>query len=85
MKGNKGFVHLIIIVLVAIIALSYFGIDLEQVFAKPLFQKNLSFTWHIVTDAWTTYVYDPITGLFHKNGSEQILLNDTGSGGNIEK
>ena len=73
MKRNKGFVHLIVIILVAVIALSYFGIDLEQIFAKPLFKKNLIFTGETVKNVWTDYIYDPITGLFRKDTEETSL------------
>ena len=83
MNKQKGFVHLIIIVLIALIAFSYFGVDLEQVFAKPLFKKNLLYTWNTVKTVWTDYIYDPLTGLFNKNSGNDLLRGT--EGGTVEK
>ena len=73
MKKNKGFVHLVIIILVAIIAFSYFGIELQEVFGKPLLKKNLAYTWEVTKNVWTNYVYGPITGIFDKDLEETSL------------
>ncbi len=82
MNKKKGFVQLIIMLLIAILALSYFGIDLEQAFTKPLFKKNLVFTWNTAKSVWVNYIYNPITGIFDKDEAEgdQIdeLLNQSG-------
>lgn len=67
LKKQSGFVQLVIILLIAILALSYFGIDLEQAFTKPLFKKNLIFTWNTAKSVWTNYIYNPITGIFTKD------------------
>ncbi len=75
MKNQKGFVQLLILLLVVLIALSYFGIDLEQVFAKPLIRKNVVFTWNTAQRVWNDYIYDPISGLFNKNDNTGTVDN----------
>lgn len=72
MKNNnqRGIIHLLVMVLIAILAISYFGIDLEEVFSRPLLKKNLVFTWTKTKEAWENYVYNPISGIFDKKTDE---------------
>jgi hypothetical protein len=69
-RRQRGIVQLLIMIIVALIALSYFGIDLEQVFTKPLLKKNIVFTWDKTKEVWTNYVYEPITSIFDKKDGD---------------
>lgn len=72
-KSQRGIVQLVIILLIAILSLSYFGIDLEQAVTKPLFKKNLIFTWNTAKSVWVNYIYDPVKGIFIKgNGTDTV-------------
>jgi hypothetical protein len=66
-NDQRGIIKTIVIVLIGIILLSYFGIDLQKATQTDLFRKNLSFTWDTVVMVWTDYIYGPVVGLFHKN------------------
>ncbi|HEY4498616.1 MAG TPA: hypothetical protein VJH94_00970 [Candidatus Paceibacterota bacterium] len=72
MKKNdqRGIIHLIVLIFVALLALSYFGIDLEEVFTKPLLKKNINFTWDKSKEIWTDYVYEPIMNIFNKKDGD---------------
>lgn len=74
-NSQRGIVKTILIVLIGIIILSYFGINLQQVTQSDLLKKNLAFTWGIVTTTWTNYVYEPIIGIFHKGSSDSTNLS----------
>jgi len=70
-RNQRGIVQLIVLILIAILALSYFGIDLEQAFSKPLLAKNLSFTWNKTVEIWNNYIYGPISGILGKDDSPE--------------
>lgn len=64
---NRGIIRTIVIVIIGIILLSYFGIDLEQVSKSDLLKKNLAFTWDTTKNLATNYIYNPISHIFSKN------------------
>ena len=66
MGTNRGIVKTILLIVVAIVLLSFFGIDLREVTSRPLFQKNVQFLWGSVTSGFENYIYGPIFG---KNAS----------------
>ncbi len=61
MKINKekGIVRAIIIIIVAILVLSYFGINLRQVATSPTAESNFSYIWSGVVSVWDNYLKAP--------------------------
>jgi len=53
---QKGIIKTIVIVLIGIVFLSYFGIDLEQATKSDLLRKNLSYSWEVVKSTWNNYI-----------------------------
>ncbi len=70
LKSQRGIVQLVIILLIALITLSYFGIDLEQVVTKPLLKKNVVFTWNKTQEVWNDYIYKPVSNIFNRGNSQ---------------
>ncbi|HEY4500364.1 MAG TPA: hypothetical protein VJH25_01075 [Candidatus Paceibacterota bacterium] len=64
----------IIIALIAIIVLSFFGYDLKVIIDSPLTQKNLNYTKSGVEYVWDGYLKGPLTYLY-KNIFIGILWN----------
>ena len=60
MKTNRGIVRTIILIAVAILLLSVFGIDLQEAVKEPLLKKNFQFIWTGTKNTWTNYIYNPI-------------------------
>jgi hypothetical protein len=54
----------IIIALIAIIVLSFFGYDLKAIIESPLAQKNLNYAQSGVDYVWEGYLKGPITYLY---------------------
>jgi hypothetical protein len=70
---NNGLIKAIVIIIIAILILSYFGISLRSIINSPTGQENLSFTKQIVWDVWTfavkiwnQYLKKPATFVFDK-------------------
>lgn len=48
-------VRFIILVIILILALSYFGISIREVAQSPTGQDNFSFVWTYVKDGWEIF------------------------------
>jgi len=68
MKFNKtkkqGLIKMIIIIIIAIAILSYFGVDIKNFFTSPQAQKNFGYVWDIIKDVWNNYLAAPADKLW---------------------
>ncbi len=55
-----------IVILVAIIVLSFFGYDLKKIIEAPTTQGNLSYVWSGVTYVWDNWLEKPLSYLWNK-------------------
>lgn len=63
-----GLMGFLIILIVALIVLGYFGISIKSVIQKQPVQDNLSYAWQTVRYVWTIYLSGPanyIWGIFY--------------------
>ena len=63
--AQRGIVRTIIIIVIALLALSYYGFNLRSTVEAPLTQSNFSYVWSGVTYTWNTYLKNPATYLFN--------------------
>ena len=56
MQTNKGFIKWIIIIVIALIALGYYGFDVRKAIDTPTTQKNLNYAKDIALDIWNSYL-----------------------------
>jgi hypothetical protein len=60
LKNKKaGLIKMIIIIIIAIAIVSWYGFDLKTFFTSPQAMKNYSYVWNIITDVWTNYLATP--------------------------
>ncbi len=60
-----GFVKTIIIVVIAVIVLGYFGFDLRTIIESESVQKNLLYVWNFVVNVWENYLQRPALYLWN--------------------
>lgn len=58
-------VKYIILALIVIIVLSYFGYDLRAIIEAPTTQNNLHYTWGGVSYVWDNFLRGPVTYLWN--------------------
>lgn len=58
---NQGLVRTVLIVLIAILVLSYFGFDIKGIVESPLAQNNIGYVWGFVVGIWNNYLSQPVT------------------------
>ncbi len=56
---EQGLVKMIILIVVAIAVLSYFGVDIKAFFTSEQFQKNMGYIWTFIKDGWNNYLAAP--------------------------
>ncbi len=63
---NKGLVGILVIIILAIISLSYFNIDLEKELQKPETKQGIEYASKEGTTFWKTYLEKPLTDAWNK-------------------
>lgn len=51
MKTDKGFIKIIIIIIIALFILSSFNIKVESVFKSSVFKENINYIWSLIMTA----------------------------------
>ena len=66
MKSNKGILRFIILVIIGIVILSYFGFNLQNIFESDTSKSNFGYVWHFVSYVWNTFLVTPATFIWDK-------------------
>ncbi len=60
MKKEQGFIKFIIIIIIAVLILSYYGISLQAVAESPTARANFGFIKELVLWIWTYILKTPV-------------------------
>jgi len=63
---KKGFIKTVIIIVIALIVLGYFGFDVENIIKSEKVQKNLNYIWDMVSNVWNLYLATPFMFVWDK-------------------
>ena len=66
MKKNQGFIKWIIIIVIALIILGYYGFDVRKAIDAPATQSNLTYVQQIVANVWNHYLKVPVTYIWNE-------------------
>ncbi|MEY2664563.1 MAG: hypothetical protein RIT04_371 [Candidatus Parcubacteria bacterium] len=58
--GQKGIVKIIIILVIALLVLSYYGFDLRKTVESPTTHSNFSYVTEFVSGVWNTFLKTPV-------------------------
>ena len=64
-RGN-GFIKTIVIIVIALIILGYFGYNVQDIVNSPMVQKNLNYAWDLVKYVWNNYLKAPTIFIWEK-------------------
>ena len=74
MKGNRGFIKAIVLIVIGLIVLGYFGYNLKDIIASPTVHDNLVYVWNLIVKLWDNvlatpamWIWNTITGLLAKS------------------
>jgi len=64
-SGNRGLIKFIVLIIIAIVILSYFGFNLREIVESPESQGNLGYVWGLVVSVWDNYLARPLRYLWN--------------------
>jgi len=76
---QKGLVKLIIVIVIALIILGYFGFNVQHIVQSPQVSDNLHYVWGLVVYVWEfivgiwdkfviapiVFIWEKVTSIFH--------------------
>ena len=64
MNTNKGFIQIVVLIVIILIVLGYFGLNIRDIIDSPAVSDNLSYAWGVVVHVWQNYLAAPVAYLF---------------------
>lgn len=64
-NSQRGIVKTVILIVIALLVLSYFGFDLKRAAENPQTRSNFSYVIGFATSTWNTYLARPATYLWN--------------------
>ncbi|MEK7134631.1 MAG: hypothetical protein AAB805_01760 [Patescibacteria group bacterium] len=64
MNTNKGFIQIVVLIVIILVALGYFGLNVRDIISSPVVSDNLSYVWGGVVHVWQNYLTVPFTYLW---------------------
>lgn len=62
---ERGFLKFVILVIIAIVILSYFGFDLRKIFEADATKSNFSYVWGWISYVWNTFLVAPVSWVWN--------------------
>ncbi len=68
MKYNQkgGFIKLIIVIVIALIVLGYFGFNVSEILQSPSVSNNLNYAWGLAVTVWQKFLMVPAKYVWNK-------------------
>jgi len=65
MAKDRGLIKMLILILIALIVLGYYGVSVRQAVQNPTTQDNISYIWNGMVTIWNNYLSAPATYLWN--------------------
>lgn len=63
---QTGFIKFVIILVIALVILGYFGFNIREIIQSPSVSGNLNYGWGLVTALWNKVLVVPVTFIWNK-------------------
>ncbi len=64
LHDRRGFIKLILLIVIGLIALGYFGLNIKDILASPVVKENLAYAWDLAKTLWSNYLAAPARWLW---------------------
>lgn len=64
-SNERGFIRTIIIIVIALLILSYFGLNIRDIVNSPAGKDNFTYTQEVMIKVWNNYLKKPVTYLWN--------------------
>ncbi|MFA6430106.1 MAG: hypothetical protein WC229_03435 [Candidatus Paceibacterota bacterium] len=66
MQKNKGLIKMVVVVVIALIVLGYFGFNIKDIIESDSVQTNLQYVWGFIKTFWNNYLAAPVIFVWDK-------------------
>jgi len=60
METKKGFIKMILVIVIALIILGVMGYNIKDIINSPTVHDNLQYVWNFVVFVWNSYLAGPV-------------------------
>lgn len=64
--SSGGFIKLILLIVIALVVLGFFGYDIRDILSAPKVQDNLTYVWGLVVKIWNNFLAEPTQWVWEK-------------------
>ncbi|MEK7641547.1 MAG: hypothetical protein AAB365_00970 [Patescibacteria group bacterium] len=64
-RNNKGLVRTVVIIVIALLVLSYFGFSIRDIVNSPAGRDNFSYAQEVMINVWDNYLKKPVLYLWN--------------------
>lgn len=65
MKGERGFIGTVVLIVVVIFVVSYYGFDLREIIESPETKQNFLYTREWIVYIWKNFIVEPFSIAWH--------------------
>ena len=66
MQTDRGLVKMIIVIVIILIVLGYFGFNIREIINSPTVSDNLSYTQQLMLSVWNNFLKIPLTYIWNE-------------------
>ena len=63
-KNANGFIQIILLLVIGLIVLGYFGFNLKEILTSPVVKENLTYAWELTKTVWSNWLQEPALWVF---------------------
>ena len=63
-RSERGLIKMIILIVIALIILGYFGYNLRSIISSPTVHDNLAYVWDLIVQFWNNCLKGPAQYIF---------------------
>ena len=66
MKEKRGLIKILLMIVITLVALGFFGYNLREITSSPAVRDNLVFVWELIVKIWHNFILTPVFWLWGK-------------------
>lgn len=66
LKNQNGFIKLVVLLVIGLVVLGYFGFDMENIVKSPTVSGNLHYAWNLAVAFWNNFLMTPASWIWDK-------------------
>jgi|GEM_PF-1134256 len=63
---QAGFIKVVLLIVIALIVLGYFGYNLKDIINSPTVHDNLVYVWNLIVKLWNNILAEPAAWIWDK-------------------